>query len=87
VKTLNQRRDALGLPRYDFAEADMPMIVTQRGIIFLEGSSEQAPPGTMIGPAQPVNEGDDTRRGQPTRGRTTASRHRARSQPSRRRRR
>jgi hypothetical protein len=44
VVTLNERRDALGKPRYDFPEADMPMIITQRGIVYLEGASEQAPP-------------------------------------------
>jgi len=60
AKTLNERRDDLGRPRYAFPEADMPMIVTQRGVIFLEGSSEQAPAGTMIGPTQPVAEGDDS---------------------------
>lgn len=50
VVTLNDRRDALGKPRYDFAEADMPMIITGRGVVFLEGSSELAPPGTEIDP-------------------------------------
>lgn len=50
--TLNETRDEQGRPRYDFAEADMPMIVTQRGVIFLEGSSELAPPGELVMPAQ-----------------------------------
>jgi SPP1 gp7 family putative phage head morphogenesis protein len=56
VVTLNERRDALGLPRYDFPEANMPMIITQRGVVFLEGASELGAPGTVIGPAQPVQE-------------------------------
>jgi len=50
--TLNETRDEQGRPRFDFAEADMPMIITTRGVIFLEGSSEAAPPGEMVSPAQ-----------------------------------
>lgn len=50
--TMNEARDAIGMPRYSFEEADMPMIVTQRGIVFVDGSSETAMPGEMIGPAQ-----------------------------------
>lgn len=50
--TLNEDRDRTGLPRYNFPEADMPMVATGRGVVFLEGASEQAPPGTLIGPAQ-----------------------------------
>jgi hypothetical protein len=38
--TLNESRDKVGEPRYDFPEADMPMIVTTNGVIFLNG--EQA---------------------------------------------
>lgn len=30
----------------------MPMLITGRGVVFLEGASEQAPPGELIGPAQ-----------------------------------
>lgn len=48
--TLNERRDDAGAPRYAFAEADMPMIVTQRGVIFLDGASALAPAGEMIQP-------------------------------------
>jgi hypothetical protein len=29
----------------------MPMLMTARGVVFLEGASSQAPPGTLIGPA------------------------------------
>ena len=49
--TLNEDRARRGLPPYPFAEADMPMLITQRGVVFLEGASKQAPPGTLIGPA------------------------------------
>lgn len=50
-KTLNEDRIARGEPTYDFDEADMPMLMTARGVVFLEGASKQAPPGTLIGPA------------------------------------
>jgi SPP1 gp7 family putative phage head morphogenesis protein len=50
--TINEWRDETGKPRYDFPEADMPMIVTQRGVVFLEGASELAPPGEMVEPMQ-----------------------------------
>jgi hypothetical protein len=53
VKTLNERRDDLGLPRYDFPEADMPMIITGRGVVFLEGSSALEPPGVEVDPPKP----------------------------------
>lgn len=49
--TLNQDNDRRGMPSYDFAEADMPFVATNRGIIFIEGSSKLAPPGTLIEPA------------------------------------
>jgi hypothetical protein len=49
--TLNQDNARRGEPPYDFAEADMPMLITQRGVVFLEGASELGPPGTLIGPA------------------------------------
>lgn len=57
--TLNEWRDDTGAPRYAFAEADMPMIVTARGVIFLEGASELAPAGEMIQPpsTEPVPPG------------------------------
>jgi len=62
---LNEDRKRLGLPLYDFAEADMPMIITGRGVVFLEGASQTAVPGQLIEPqvAQPnpngQPEGDD----------------------------
>lgn len=58
IKTMNERRDDLGLPRYDFPEADMPMILTGRGIVFVEGSSELQQPGTEIDPPKGINPQD-----------------------------
>lgn len=56
VLTLNERRDQLGLPRYTFEEADQPMIVTGRGIVFIEGALAASTPGAEIGPdAGPLN--------------------------------
>lgn len=49
--TINEDRARRGLPPYAFAEADMPMLTSQRGVVFLEGASKTAPPGTLIGPA------------------------------------
>lgn len=49
--TLNQDNARRGEPPYDFAEADMPMLMTARGVVFLEGASQAAPPGTLIQPA------------------------------------
>lgn len=46
--TLNEDRDRLGLPRYPFPEADMAMVMTTRGVIFLEGASEFATPGVPL---------------------------------------
>lgn len=50
--TLNEDRDRTGQPRYNFAEADMPMLMTARGVVFLEGASETEPPGVEVGPPQ-----------------------------------
>ncbi|MFC8676681.1 phage minor head protein [Streptomyces griseorubiginosus] len=61
--TLNETRDRAGKPRYDFPEADKPMLVTTRGVVFLEGAAEQAPPGIVIGPpkgTEETPEGDHT---------------------------
>lgn len=57
--TLNEWRDEQGRPRYDFPEADKPMVVTQRGVIFLEGAASVGQPGQPVGPAEPVAEGGD----------------------------
>lgn len=48
--TYNEDRDRLGLPRYTFPEADMPIIKTGRGVIFLEGASKMAAPGETVSP-------------------------------------
>ncbi len=50
--TINEDRARRGLPPYDFAEADMPMLMTQRGVVFLEGASEVEPPGVLVTPVQ-----------------------------------
>lgn len=56
-QTLNEDRDRTGLPRYNFAEADMPMLDTGHGVVFLEGASKLAPAGTMVGPPTVVPAG------------------------------
>jgi len=50
--TLNQDRDRMGMPRYAFPEADMPIYFGQRGLVFLDGASKLAPAGTMVVPPQ-----------------------------------
>lgn len=50
VYTLNEDRARLGLPAYPFAEANKPMMMTARGVVFIEGASEQAAAGVMIEP-------------------------------------
>jgi len=50
--TLNESRQKVGMPAYDFPEADMPMFMTPRGVVFLAGASEAAPPGVLIEPAE-----------------------------------
>jgi hypothetical protein len=52
--TLNEDRDRMGMARYTFPEADMPMVDTGRGVVFLEGASKLAAPGVMIGPPNPA---------------------------------
>jgi hypothetical protein len=51
--TLNEARARDGLPPFDFPEADMPMVQTARGVVFIQGASESAPPGVLI---EPVSE-------------------------------
>jgi hypothetical protein len=50
--TINECRGRLGLPPKDFPEADMLMLMTERGVVFLEGAAEAAPPGVLIEPAE-----------------------------------
>ncbi|MGW5123303.1 phage minor head protein [Streptomyces sp. NPDC004069] len=46
--TINEDRDRMGLPRFDFAEADKPMVMTTRGVILLEGAAERSVPGAIL---------------------------------------
>jgi predicted DNA-binding ribbon-helix-helix protein len=46
--TINEDRDRMSLPRYDFPEADMPFIRTSRGIVFIDGASKLVPAGEAI---------------------------------------
>ncbi|MFJ2630838.1 phage minor head protein [Streptomyces sp. NPDC087422] len=48
--TRNEDRDRMGMPRFDFPEADMPMVQTGRGLVFLNGAAKLAPPGEVVGP-------------------------------------
>lgn len=50
--TLNEDRARNNLPLYSFPEANMPMLLTTRGVVYLAGSSKLAPAGTMIEPAE-----------------------------------
>lgn len=65
--TLNEDRDRQGQPRYDFPEADKPMLMTSRGVVFLEGASETAPPGETVGPVQAPPNTDANGNGVPDR--------------------
>ena len=49
---LNEDRRRQGAPLYNFPEADMPMVITQRGVVFLEGASKLVPAGETIVPEQ-----------------------------------
>ncbi|MEV7034627.1 phage portal protein [Streptomyces sp. NPDC093272] len=51
--TLNEDRDRIGQPRYDFPEADMPMVMTSRGVILLAGASQRGEAGTTVGVDKP----------------------------------
>jgi SPP1 gp7 family putative phage head morphogenesis protein len=51
--TVNEDRRRIGLPLFDFPEADMPMVETGRGVVFLDGASQLVAPGQVIGPGQP----------------------------------
>lgn len=48
--TINEDRQRIGLPPYPFKEANMPMLETARGIVFMEGASEATPPGVLVEP-------------------------------------
>jgi len=49
-QTLNEARARLSQAPYNFPEADKPMLQTERGVVFLEGSSKLAPAGVLIEP-------------------------------------
>lgn len=48
--TVNEDRQRIGLPPYPFREANEPMLQTARGIVFMQGASEMAPPGVLVEP-------------------------------------
>jgi hypothetical protein len=58
-RTLNEVRGEIGDPPYDFPEADMPMLMTERGLVFIAGAAEAAPPGVLVEPAELNREYDD----------------------------
>lgn len=56
--TVNESRSRMNLPPFGFAEADEPMLQTQRGVVFLRDSSQVAPAGTLIEPASEQGQED-----------------------------
>jgi hypothetical protein len=58
--TLNEDRARRGLPALPFAEADMAMLMSDRGVVVLDGASKQAPAGTLLQPGtvKPLEPGD-----------------------------
>ena len=50
--TINRALAKIGEAPFDFPEADMPMLQTARGVVFLNGASEAAPPGVLVEPAE-----------------------------------
>ncbi|WP_439947173.1 phage minor head protein [Streptomyces sp. BBFR109] len=61
--TINEDRDRMGQPRFDFPEADMPMVMTTRGVILLEGASQRGEPGTSVSVPKD-SEGDEPAAGE-----------------------
>lgn len=61
--TFNEAREEMGRPPYDFDEANMPVVETSRGIVFIENASKLVPAGEEITPMQapptPAPEGVD----------------------------
>ena len=53
--TVNEMRDRQGLPRYDVPEADMPIIITSREVIPLEGAVQRAMSLPSISEADSLN--------------------------------
>jgi hypothetical protein len=62
-RTLNESRGRIGEPPYDFPEADMPMLMTERGVVFLSGAADAAPPGVLVEPAELNREYSDPNQG------------------------
>jgi hypothetical protein len=62
--TLNEDRDRQGMPRFDFAEADMPIVHGLSGLIVMDGASKLAAGGEIVkpikGPALTDKDGDGT---------------------------
>ena len=50
--TINEDRARLGLTPYNFDEADKPMLMTARGVVFLEGASHAGAAGDADRPAR-----------------------------------
>jgi len=50
--TMNEDRDRLGLPRFTFPEADMPIVHGYSGLIFVDGASKLAAGGEAVLPVQ-----------------------------------
>lgn len=50
--TINEDRARLNLPLYTFKEANMPIFASTRGIVFLAGASDLAPPGVEVTPPE-----------------------------------
>lgn len=48
--TLNEDRARRGLPALPFAEADMAMLMSDRGVVLLDGVSKVAAPGVLLQP-------------------------------------
>jgi hypothetical protein len=59
--TLNEDRARQGLPPYDFEEANMSLLETQRGLVQIAGFSKLVPAGVLMEPASehPNVQGDD----------------------------
>lgn len=58
--TWNEAREEMGRAPYDFDEANMPAIQMNRGVVFLEGASQLAPPGRQIEAPGPLKASEET---------------------------
>lgn len=72
--TLNEDRDRIGLPRFTFPEADMPMVVTRGGVVFIENaaSAAAATPGVQVGPPSAPTTTDEPKPNEKTSDKPTA---------------